>query len=276
MATVVAHHPTLRQSPTPPPDPLHLSLGITRPRSAPVPNKFLPFCPPGPASPPQQQSPTTPPNTPPSKNVALGAFSILRQTATYRKVAECPPVYLIDAFTLEAALNEIASHAFPDPKFAFPWLHGLHADNQMQLAFFAARRKPQRDAPKCFRGITIVKAGGDLTKARLKGAIAPDEVLNLSRFNNATFLEVDPREGFSVRNFQIQATKMALVSDIVVYRDSSATEEEVYCLAKDFANAQRTWRLRKRCVDDGDSPIYNTFLLSSMNPFRGVRLRCKS
>ena len=136
----------------------------------------------------------------------------------------------------------------------------------MQLAFFAARRRTQRNAPKCFRGITIVKAGGDLSKARLKGAISPEEILDLNKGNDSEFLEVDPRDGFSVRNFQIQTSKMAMLSDIVVYGGTDADEEAeaVHSLAKRIAIAQNTWREKCRHDEDGDTPTYNTFVLSSM------------
>ena len=132
----------------------------------------------------------------------------------------------------------------------------------MQLAFFTARRRTQRSPPKCFRGITIIKAGNDLSKSRLKGAVSPDEVLELKRGRDATFIDVDPREGFSVRNFQIQTAKMATVSDIVIYGDQSTKAEEIQELAKRSAIAQNNWRLRSGMIDDEDSPTYNTFVLS--------------
>ena len=132
----------------------------------------------------------------------------------------------------------------------------------MQLAFFTARRRTQRDPPRCFRGITIIKAGNDLSKARLRGAISPDEVLDINRGRHANFIDVDPREGFSVRNFQIQAAKMATVSDIVVYGDQSTPIEELHELAKKFAIAQGTWRARSGLVGDEDAPTYHTFVLS--------------
>lgn len=121
----------------------------------------------------------------------------------------------------------------------------------------------QRQTPNCYRGITIVKAGGDLKKARLKSAIAPEEVLNRRDGHDAAFLEIDPRHGFSVRNFQIQATKMAVISDVVVYKDDTGSEEEVRRIARKFAFAQDTWRVKCRGVDNEAAPRFNTFVLSS-------------
>ena len=132
----------------------------------------------------------------------------------------------------------------------------------MQLAFFTARRRTQRHTPKCFREIVIVKAGSDLSRARLKGAISAEEVLEFKWGQDATFLDADPREGFSVRNFQIQTPKMATVSDIVIYGDQTTKKEEIHQLAKKFAIAQNIWRLNNGCGNDEDAPSYNTFVLS--------------
>ena len=107
-----------------------------------------------------------------------------------------------------------------------------------------------------------MKVGGDITRSRLKGAITADEILDLDDARDVTFLDIDPRDGFSVRNFQIQATKMAMVSDIVVYGDDTAEEDEVNELAEKIAIAQGTWRV-KNSNGDGDAPIYNAFVLSS-------------
>ena len=108
------------------------------------------------------------------------------------------------------------------------------------------------------RGITIVKAGGDLSYSRLKGALAPDEFL-LPVANSAVFKEVDPRDGFSVRNFQIQAAKSALVSDIIVYGDD---EVEIQKLAIQIATAQQSWRDTHE-EKGHELPRFNTFVCTS-------------
>ena len=258
MATLVIHQPASRASFTPPPDTSALSLDTSRPGSASIPNKHLPYCPAGPA--PAKSQLASPPASPPTKNSGLQTFSLLHPADTYPQIIDKPPVFSIDAFTLAAAINEQATQLFPDPKLAFPWLHGLHAENQVQLAFFIARRKALRKIPQCFRSITIVKVGGDLTNARLKGAVSADEILDLKNNEGASFLEVDPKDGFSVRNFQIQATKMATVSDIVLYADAETEAEEIYDLAKKFATAQKTWQVKN---GNGDGHVFNTFIMSS-------------
>jgi len=108
-----------------------------------------------------------------------------------------------------------------------------------------------------------VKAGGNLTNSKLKGSISPDELLAtlVDSDNSPSFIEIDPRDGFSVRNFQIQACKMATVSDIIVYGDDNTPREHVLNLAKMISQAQRSWRERQ--IADGDEPLdFHTFVLS--------------
>lgn len=77
--------------------------------------------------------------------------------------------------------------------------------------------------------------------------------------NPAEFKEIDPREGFSVRNFQIQAPKIAMVADIVIYGDCEA---DVRKQAWDVAAAQQAWRdMHERLGHD--LPRYNTFICTS-------------
>jgi dual specificity MAP kinase phosphatase len=110
------------------------------------------------------------------------------------------------------------------------------------------------------RGITVVKADGNLAVSKLKGAIAPEEFLH--RGADGDFLEVDPRDGFSVRNFQIQSAKSAMISDIIIYGDDAALVRK---LGWQVANAQARWRLKHE--KQGYSiPVYNTFICST--PFR--------
>lgn len=262
MAAVAIQQPLLRQSPTPPPHPPSLTLDASRFASAPIPNKHIPYCSPGPAPSPHHRALVTPPASPRSKHASLQASSLLHPVDQYTKIIHSPPVYSINATTLAAALENLASQTYPDPKQVFPWLHGLHPENQVQQAFFIARRKTMKTTPKCFRGITIVKAGGDLSRSKLKGAFDGEELLDPCDKENGTFLETDPRDGFSVRNFHIQAAKMARVSDIVVYGDDSSINNEVQILAKRIANAQTTWTIQLSSRER-DVPKFNTFILSS-------------
>ncbi|SMY27642.1 unnamed protein product [Zymoseptoria tritici ST99CH_1A5] len=261
MATIV-QRPTLvpERSATPP----QLSINTSqRGTPAPVPNKHIPYCSPGPR--PAGRQLDTPPASPPSPSPLVETTSLIHPPNAADKLFNEPPVYSITAEKLSHALDHISSQPLPSPQQVFPWLHGLHADNQLQLAFFIARKRSLRRTPRCIRGITLVKAGGDLSYSKLKGAIAPEELLRptqpgKSKNEEPEFLEPDPREGFSVRNFQIQACKMSTVSDIVVYGDDNTPREEVVRLAKRVALAQTAWQ-RKMEGSSSNSRLFNTFIL---------------
>ena len=98
-----------------------------------------------------------------------------------------------------------------------------------------------------------MKANGDLSISRLKGAIAPDEFMDLEK---GDFKETDPKDGFSVRNFHIQAAKIARMSDIVVYGEN---EIETFKLANLIAKAQTSWYDNHKKVGQY-IPTYNTFM----------------
>jgi dual specificity MAP kinase phosphatase len=261
MATIALPRASHTRSTSPHPLSNILSLDNINTSAAcpiPIPNKHLPVCPPGPAP---AEKPQTPPQSPPSKEVTLSPQSLLYPPDSNVRLSwSNDPIYEIDAAGVAAALDHLARQPLPDPSQVFPWFHGLHPNNHIQLAFFIARRRSLRRIPKCWRGITIVKAGGDLSCSRLKGALAPDEFL-VQTSTGTVFRDLDPKEGFSVRNFQIQAAKSAALSDILVYGNDQV---EVQNLAREVAAAQRAWRQsqeeKSTCV-----PQYNTF--ACMSPF---------
>jgi dual specificity MAP kinase phosphatase len=189
-------------------------------------------------------------------------------------------IYSINARQIVEAVEYLASEPLPDPKLVFPWLHGLHAENSSQLGFFMGgndsrtpaamrRRMALRRPPFCLRPMTLVKAGGNLQRSRLKGAISPDEILaplvalapgsNIG-VQNSKFMDTDPPHGFNVRNFQIQTGKIATVGDVVVYGDEITSAEEVLETGRRIAYAQGEWKERMRTWGY-DIPVYNTFVL---------------
>lgn len=269
MATICARPaPISSRNSTPPPQPPSLNTSA-RGTPAPIPNKHLPVCSPGPRP---RSALSTPPASPPSPTVVIEGSSLLYPPTHYPTLSDRPPVYGLSGDELRAAIDHIATQPLPEAKQVFPWLHGLHPENNLQLAFFVARRKVLRRTPKCIRGLTIVKAGGDISHSRIKGAIPPEEFLLTSRTSDgvARFMDIDPRDGFSVRNFQIQACKMATVSDVVVYGDARTSKEAVRKLAEAVARAQRAWREKEGGVttSTGDSPVFNTFVLQGMSRLR--------
>ncbi|KFH44224.1 Dual specificity protein phosphatase-like protein [Hapsidospora chrysogenum ATCC 11550] len=222
-------------------------------KHAPVPNKHLPVCPTGPAV---EEQLETPPVSP--KDGECAQASTLYPPDAYSRLDSGPlSIYELDAGAVAHAVDVSSRQLLPDPALVFPWLHGLHPHNHIQQAFFNARKRTNRKAPYCLRGVTLVKADGDLAVCRLKGALAPEELIHTGP--NPEFLEADPLEGFSVRNFHIQSAKIALTSDIVVYGDRPELTRQV---AWDFAAAQSRWR--EKHVGPGDHfPEYNTFVCTS-------------
>ncbi|KJR87391.1 Dual specificity phosphatase, catalytic domain containing protein [Sporothrix schenckii 1099-18] len=217
--------------------------------AGPVPNKHIPVCPPGPPV-----VSTTPSPSPPPDESSPSQQSLLFPPDHYPRFEDDGlAIHDIDPAGVAAAVDYIARQPLPDPSLVFPWFHGLHPVNHMQQAFFSQRRRVMRKTPCCLRGLTIVKADGQLQVARLKGAIAPGEFLQPG--TAAEFLDPDPKEGFSVRNFQIQAAKTAMTSDIIVYGDDSAAVRK---LAWRIAAAQKTWR-DKHDIEGIALPRYNTF-----------------
>ena len=258
MAAAVARAPALpSRSATPPPQ---LSLNTSsRGTPAAIPNKHIPLCSPGPAP----GGLVTPPASPPTKDILIEAPTILHPPKNLRRLNDELGIYELSAAKFAHALEQYARQPLPDPRLVFPWLHGLHADNHIQLAFFTARRRSHRRTPKCIRSITVVKAGGDLSTSRLKGTIAPEELLlgNANSDDVCEFMQADPKDGFSVRNFQIQSCKLATVSDIIVYGDDRTPREEVWGLAARIAKAQKSWRLRQD-LSTGEPPAdFNTFVV---------------
>lgn len=103
----------------------------------------------------------------------------------------------------------------------------------------------------------MIKMGGDLSKARIKGAVSPDEVLCPS---SGEFLMADPREGFNVRNFQIQTAKLAPLSDIVIYGENGINHIDILDTAGRIASAQHDWNMQN--FPGQETPLFNTFILS--------------
>ncbi|KAF2458882.1 hypothetical protein BDY21DRAFT_282881 [Lineolata rhizophorae] len=251
-----------------PPQPNNLTLN-TSPRGTPrsVPNKHLPTCPTGPA--PSSRDPQHPQHQQHQQRAGLATPPPDSPSSDEDDEAA--------AKRLGEALAAQASAPLPDPRAVFPWLHGLHPANGLQTGFFQVGHKAARQVPGCLRGICVVKAGGDLSRARIKGAVAPEEILEGWRAWDGTtstsscsprFLDVDPRDGFSVRNFHIQTAKMAALSDVVVYRDDATAPAELMETARAVSLAQARWR-EERFGGAGPSPgatgrgppVFHTFVV---------------
>jgi len=244
------------------PSPLTLNTS-SRGTPAAIPNKHLAYSSPG-RTPKYGPSAPLTPESPPPGDIGSRFASPLSPPDPNARLTQSPPVYALDAAALADAVEQLATQPLPDPNDVFPWLHGLHPENQIQVAFFAARKKSLRRIPKCLRSLTIIKAGPDLSCSKLKGAISAEELFSKTEDMEdlPSWVDADPKFGFSVRNFQIQACKLATISDLVVYGDDSTPRENVESLAKALSHAQQGW---KRRLDPEDSGQFSTFLVT--DPF---------
>lgn len=235
---------------TPPPS-LDSSVPSTSSQHAALPNKHIPACPTGPA---KYTDLDTPPPSPGGAH-EFRQTSLLYPPDNYVKIVAGPlTIYEVVASQVAEALDFAANQPLPSPSAVFPWLHGLHHLNHMQQTFFTGRRGSILKPPSGFRAVTLVKADGDLANSRLKGAIGPDEFMKNS--TTAEFIDPDPADGFSVRNFQIQASKMALVSDIIVYGENVPQTRR---MAWDIAAAQKKLQEQNGIHADGVQD-YNCFV----------------
>lgn len=266
MAAVAIRPP--RDTPTPPPMPAatasaqHLPiLGVSSTTPISIPNKHISM------AGPNYANPVTPPASPRSEQshspqeVNGCMNSLLYPADDYPTICKSPPVRAIDAAGVAAAMNFSSRQPLPDIENIFPWAHGLHPENTIQLAFFYARKKSMRRAPTCYRGVFVVKVG-DQSQSRLKGAVSPEEILP-SNSTASGFLNVDPKDGFNVRNFHIQVGKFACLSDIIVYGDNDADQQEVLKVAKRISAAQLYYRAQYQGNSTREFPIYSTFLAQS-------------
>lgn len=194
----------------------------------------------------------------PSRAPALSQASLLCSLDSYVRVdSEDASIYEIDAASVAEALDYASQQLLPPPSQVFPWLHGLHPENQTQRTYFDGHQCTIGSTPNCLRTITLVKADGNLSFARLKGAIAPGEFMRPGA--TPEFIDADPLSGLSVRNFHIQPVKVAATSDIVIY---GLNPDETRTVAWKVAAAQKRWR-DKQHAEAKNLPTYNTFVCTS-------------
>lgn len=206
----------------------------------------------------------TPPSSPPTTSHCNQPHSLLYPPTNQPRLSADEEIYAIGAGDLATAMRHAASQPLPDPSLVFPWLHGLHAQNHSQLSYFNARSPQSQRTPECIRGLLLVKVGGDPSCSRIKGAVLVEEILEPGHMSGAAgFRDVDPRHAICPRNFQIQAVKMATVSDIVIYGDDSAEESSRVDIARNVRVAQVITRL-KLCQQLGHDNLadFNTFVLT--------------
>lgn len=134
------------------------------------------------------------------------------------------------------------------------------------------------DVPKNIRGLLVVKVGSRDSEGTLIGTAFPDELLcekpepdefsfdedrpdvemdagSPSRYL-PQFLNLDPQNGISLRNFQIQIAKWASVSDIALYVSEESERDNMLEFAKLISMAQLNFHKQNPHV-----PVYITCMV---------------
>ncbi|KAJ8102175.1 hypothetical protein POJ06DRAFT_207762 [Lipomyces tetrasporus] len=195
-------------------------------------------------------SPRLPPSPP---------LSLLFPAVQYPVISTAPPVRGIRASQLADAISYAAHQPLPHAQHVFPWLHGLHPENELQLTFLDPSWSHVNACPSSFRNITLVKLGG-LGSCKLRGTVSHKEFLPDVSSGQEGFLNLDPLRGVGLRNFDIQVAKVATLSDIVVYSKKGQPTDGLLGLAKRISQAQ----LYHRSITPG-CPEFNTFIV--LDPF---------
>ncbi|KAK9457275.1 hypothetical protein V1511DRAFT_485876 [Dipodascopsis uninucleata] len=183
-------------------------------------------------------------------------LSLLHPPCNYRMICSSPPIYALTASQLVEAINYSSYQPLPPTTDLFPWCHGLHPRNEVQVSFLDPGRTQVNKVPTSFRGITLVKMGS-FNSCKLRGTISHKEFLPDISSQLEGFLNLDPVSGVGLRNFHIQVAKVATLSDIVVYSKKGQPADGMLGLAKRISQAQ----IFHRSITPG-IPEYNTFIVT--------------
>lgn len=171
-----------------------------------------------------------------------------------------PDVRLLSSENLASAHEYNIRYRLPDSNDVFPWLHGIHRSNSDQRLFFDITRPSMMPRPKGLRTMTLIPAHSALKgqAGRLVNSLDLWDVFTESD-NELSFVDGDPPNRIGLRNFHIQAIKLALVSDIVIYDIENAAEnDQILLLASSIAAAQKKYAMRQHWK----TPKYGTFVLA--------------
>ncbi|OLL25931.1 Dual specificity protein phosphatase PPS1 [Neolecta irregularis DAH-3] len=187
--------------------------------------------------------PVTPPASPP----LLLKKTVLHPPDRHPLLQASPAVRGVSASVLANAYIQSLQEPLPESNTVFPWLHGLHPHNLLQLQFLTAINTDMLNPPPV-RGLTVIHVDGP---GRLIMSFNPDDILQKDQ---DLFLDVDPVKGVGLRNFNIQHVKWATVSDIVVYGRS---KNAVMAVAARLSAAQAQWK-----NDHNSALTYSTFVVT--------------
>ena len=170
-----------------------------------------------------------------------------------------PGVRAISADQLKSLLDMQRHQPLTPGDDIFPYLHGVTRDNPVQWAFFCeSQNLKEVGPPRQHRSVLIIHANaeaGDNYPGRLVGSFKADSILG----PGVEFLHTQPPTGITLRNFNIQPAKMAVISDIVVYDHQRAgvTSRAALEVAERAVLAQRWARQQWPYL-----PAYSTCILT--------------
>lgn len=165
----------------------------------------------------------------------------------------------------------------------------IFMDRTSELDFVSECLQTPTKVPSSFRGLLLVKVGPQNSEGTLIGSCYPHEILTptahdsddsddndvglaetpyLDSANSKQpslkpadysphFLNLDPLEGISLRNFHLQITKWAAVSNIALYVSDEALRDDMLAFAKLISQAQVNAR-----AQHADIPPCNTYIVN--------------
>lgn len=193
--------------------------------------------------------------------------SVLFPAEGFKEVV--PHVRAIQASQVAHALCEQSVTRLPEAEQMFPWLHGIRDSNAEQMAYFKCQ-PAGCPPPSCYRGVTLVHVNNATqtieSAGRLVGSVPHTVLVNDGLANSKnmnSFKDPVHSKGVQLRAFNIQARKIALLSDIIVYDPKRETDDPdtALLIAGKISEAQRTYRQQHL----EHLPEYNTFVVS--DPF---------
>ncbi|ODQ63261.1 hypothetical protein NADFUDRAFT_6814, partial [Nadsonia fulvescens var. elongata DSM 6958] len=213
--------------------------------------------------------------------------SPLDNAFNYQAVSSDPPVFALSSLIFTQSINHHYSTPLPEVDEMFPWLHGIHEDNFSQRAFLDplhrfrqeipanGREKYEHDlqshknVPNQAHGLLLYddntsdiqiayNSGDDTIENEMTKETKDDGVPTYSQIYLPQFLELDTRQGISLRNFQIQVTKFACISDVIIYCSESKGDdfEQLIDVARLISQAQINFKQAYSLNQD-----YKTFVV---------------
>lgn len=172
-----------------------------------------------------------------------------------------PLVYSITPDQYAEVENRYSTTPLPSDVL-FPWLHGVDGRSYQQNLFFGVRRSM---VPR-HRGLTLVHADeSEPYTCRLINAVLPSEILT----PEGAFLNITERETYiNLRNFKIQVSRYATISDIVVYGQGADKVAQTIAAAQQCLRNERLAYIEQvrrqagsRAVANANDLVYRVFII---------------